>query len=487
MGEKQMAKKKAKKRAAPRPQARFGIIGMAVMGQNLALNVESKDYPCAVFNRTAARTKEFVEAKCEGKKIIPSYRLRQFVASIKRPRKIMLMVKAGEAVDAFIRKLVPLVEPGDVIIDGGNSFFKDTIRRNKALEAKGILYIGTGVSGGEEGALKGPSIMPGGQKRAWNLVRPIFTKIAAHVHGEPCCTYIGPDGAGHYVKMVHNGIEYGDMQLICEAYYVMANALGLTAPELHQVFGEWNQGDLNSYLIEITRDIFQKIDPGTGGPLVEVILDKAGQKGTGKWTSQDALDLGIPAPTIAEAVFARCISAIKDERVAASRILHGPIDVEWEIDCEDAVERIRQALYASKVCSYAQGFALMRQAGREYGWELKFGELAMIWRGGCIIRAQFLHRIKEAYDRNPELPNLLLDPYFKDIVERAQPAWREVVAAAGMMGIPIPAFSSALCYFDSYRRPRLSANLIQAQRDYFGAHTYERVDKPGIFHTQWLE
>jgi len=374
-----------------------------------------------------------------------------------------------------------------VIIDGGNSFFKDTIRRNKALEAKGILYIGTGVSGGEEGALKGPSIMPGGQKRAWNLVRPIFTKIAAHVHGEPCCTYIGPDGAGHYVKMVHNGIEYGDMQLICEAYYVMANALGLTAPELHQVFGEWNQGDLNSYLIEITRDIFQKIDPGTGGPLVEVILDKAGQKGTGKWTSQDALDLGIPAPTIAEAVFARCISAIKDERVAASRILHGPIDVEWEIDCEDAVERIRQALYASKVCSYAQGFALMRQAGREYGWELKFGELAMIWRGGCIIRAQFLHRIKEAYDRNPELPNLLLDPYFKDIVERAQPAWREVVAAAGMMGIPIPAFSSALCYFDSYRRPRLSANLIQAQRDYFGAHTYERVDKPGIFHTQWLE
>jgi len=480
-----MARKRARK-AAPKPQARFGIIGLAVMGQNLALNVESKGFPCAVFNRTAERTKEFVEAKCAGKKIIPSYTLRDFVASIQRPRKVMLMVKAGEAVDDFIRKLVPLLDKGDLIIDGGNSYYKDTIRRNKALEAKGLLYIGTGVSGGEEGALHGPSIMPGGQKKAWSLVKGVLQKIAAHVNGDSCCTYIGPDGAGHYVKMVHNGIEYGDMQLICEAYYIMANALGLTAAELHDVFAAWNQGDLDSYLIQITRDIFAKTDPDTGKPLVELILDKAGQKGTGKWTSQDALDLGVPAPTIAEAVFARCISAIKDERVAASKVLKGPESARWEIDRAAAIEKIRQALYASKVCSYAQGFALMRDAAKEYGWKLHFGEISMIWRGGCIIRAQFLQKIKDAYDRNPDLPNLLLDPYFRNIVETAQPAWREVAAAATMMGIPIPAFSSALCYFDSYRRDRLSANLIQAQRDYFGAHTYERVDKPGVFHTEWL-
>jgi len=476
------------KKAPVKPQAKFGIIGMAVMGQNLALNVASKGFPCAVYNRTAERTAEFVAGPAAGNpRIIPAYSLREFVASIKRPRKIMLMVKAGEPVDEFIKKLVPLLDKGDLIIDGGNSYFKDTIRRNKALEPKGILYIGTGVSGGEEGALHGPAIMPGGQPRAYKLVEPILTTIAAHVNGDPCCTYIGPDGAGHYVKMVHNGIEYGDMQLISEAYFIMSTALGLTASELHEVFAAWNRGELSSYLIEITADIFTKVDPDTGNPLVEVILDRAGQKGTGAWTSQNALELGVAAPTIAEAVFARCISAVKAERVAAAQTLVGPIDVKWEIDRPTAIEKIRQALYASKVCSYAQGFALIREAAKEYHWDIRFGDLAMIWRGGCIIRAQFLHHIKEAFDRQPALANLLLDPYFKEIVEKAQASWREVVAAASMMGIPVPAFSSALCYFDSYRRSRLPANLIQAQRDYFGAHTYERVDKPGSFHTEWLK
>ncbi|MBM4036057.1 MAG: NADP-dependent phosphogluconate dehydrogenase [Planctomycetes bacterium] len=475
-------------RQASRPQAGFGIIGMAVMGQNLALNVASKGFTCAVYNRTAERTREFVAGAAAGnKRILPAYGLKDFVASLKRPRKVMLMVKAGEPVDDFIKKLVPLLDAGDLIIDGGNSLFKDTIRRNKALEAKGLLYIGTGVSGGEEGALHGPAIMPGGQKKAWTLVRPVFTKIAAHVNGDPCCTYIGPDGAGHYVKMVHNGIEYGDMQLISEAYFIMATTLGLTASELHEVFAEWNRGELNSYLIEITAGIFTKVDPDTGNALVEVILDRAGQKGTGAWTSQNALELGVAAPTIAEAVFARCISAVKSERVAASQQVVGPMDVNWEIDRATAIEKIRQALYASKVCSYAQGFALIREAAKEYHWDIRFGDLAMIWRGGCIIRAQFLHRIKEAFDRDPALANLLLDPYFKAIVEKAQASWREVVAAASMMGIPVPAFSSALCYFDSYRRARLPANLIQAQRDYFGAHTYERIDKPGAFHTEWLK
>ena len=478
---------KAAKRVVE-PQAKFGIIGLAVMGQNLALNVASRGFPCAVYNRTAERTKEFVEGPAKGnRRILPSYSLKDFVASLKRPRKVMLMVKAGQPVDDFIKKVVPLLEEGDLVIDGGNSYFKDTIRRNKALEAKGILYIGTGVSGGEEGALRGPAIMPGGQKKAYALVKPVFTKIAAHVNGEPCCTYIGPDGAGHYVKMVHNGIEYGDMQLISEAYFIMANALGLNASELHEVFAEWNRGDLDSYLIEITADIFSKTDGETGNALVEVILDRAGQKGTGAWTSQNALELGVAAPTIAEAVFARCISAIKAERVAASRQLAGPTDARWDIDRDAAIEKIRQALYASKVCSYAQGFALIREAAKEYKWDIRFGDLAMIWRGGCIIRAQFLHRIKEAFERNPALANLLLDPYFKEIVEGAQASWREVVAAAVRLGIPVPAFSSALCYFDSYRREKLPANLIQAQRDYFGAHTYERTDKPGSFHTEWLK
>jgi len=516
--------------ADAKPSAKFGIIGMAVMGQNLALNVESKGFPCAVYNRTAERTREFIATAGQGKKLIPSYSLKDFVGSLIRPRKVMLMVKAGEPVDEFIKKLIPLLDPGDLIMDGGNSFFQDTIRRNKALDAKGLLFIGTGVSGGEEGALHGPSIMPGGQKKAYALVKPILTKIAAQVDGDPCCTYIGPDGAGHYVKMVHNGIEYGDMQLICEAYYIMANALGLSAPELHDVFAEWNQGDLDSYLIEITRDIFAKTDPETGKPMVDIIVDRAGQKGTGSWASQSALQLGVAAPTIAEAVFARCISAIKAERVAASKILQGPPSERWEdavprLACpavsplvprsacptvpspgarlgkpavapkptvaqegrKEAIEAIRQALYASKVCSYAQGFGLMREAGKEFKWDLNFGEISMIWRGGCIIRAQFLRRIKEAYDRDPNLANLLLDPYFKDIVERCQPAWRKVIAAATTLGIPVQAFSSALAYFDSYRRARLSANLIQAQRDYFGAHTYERVDKPGAFHTEWMK
>ena len=468
--------------------ADYGIIGMAVMGQNLALNVASKGFTCAVFNRTTQKTKDFVAASAaDNKRIVPSYTLKGFVASLKRPRKVMLMVKAGQPVDDFIKKVAPLLDKGDLVIDGGNSFFKDTIRRTAELEKKGLLYIGTGVSGGEEGALKGPAIMPGGQKKAWTMVKRILQKVAAQVDGDPCCTYIGPDGAGHYVKMVHNGIEYGDMQLICEAYYIMANALGLTSAELHEVFKEWNAGDLDSYLIEITRDIFAKIDPDTGKPYVEHILDKAGQKGTGKWTSQSALDLGVPAPTIAEAVFARCISGVKDERVAASKILKGPRSQKWKgISRKRAIEAIRQALYASKVCSYAQGFALMREAGNEYGWKLNFPEISMIWRGGCIIRARFLHKIKDAFDKNPDLPNLMLDPYFQNIVEGSQKAWRLVVSTACNLGIPVPAFSSALAYFDSYRRARLSANLIQAQRDYFGAHTYLRTDKPGVFHTEWL-
>ena len=465
----------------------FGVVGLAVMGQNLALNVESKGLGVAVYNRTTARTEEFVRDRCQGKNIVGPAAIEEFVASLTRPRRIMLMVKAGEAVDDMISQLLPHLEEGDVIIDGGNSFFQDTIRRCKAVEARGLLYIGTGVSGGEEGALKGPSLMPGGSKRAYNLIEPVFTRIAAHVNGDACCIYIGDNGAGHYVKMVHNGIEYGDMQLIVEAYYIMANALRMGADELHEVFSRWNQGDLDSYLIQITADILSKKDPETGKPLVDVILDKAGQKGTGKWTSQSALDLGTPAVTIAEAVFARCMSAVKTERVAASKVLKGPRSRRVAAGKKDAfIEAIRQALYASKICSYAQGFSLMRAAAQEYGWKLDMGGIAMIWRGGCIIRARFLHRIKEAFDRCPDLPNLLLDPYFKDIVERSQKSWREVIVKATQMGIPVPAFSSALAYFDSYRRARLPANLIQAQRDYFGAHTYERVDKKGTFHTDWI-
>jgi 6-phosphogluconate dehydrogenase len=465
-------------------QPGIGLIGLAVMGENLALNIERNGFPIAVYNRTTSKVDDLLNGRAKGLKFVGAHSLQEFVNAIQPPRRIILMVKAGAAVDEFIGNLIPLVSPGDILIDAGNSLFTDTIRRNRMLTEKGIQYIGTGVSGGEEGALRGPSIMPGGQKEAYGLLAPILTKIAAKVDGESCCAYIGTDGAGHFVKMVHNGIEYGDMQLICEAYFIMANTLGLGAADLHQVFTRWNQGDLNSYLIEITSQIFARTDEHTGKPLVEKILDRAGQKGTGAWTSKCALDVGVPAPTIAEAVFARCISAIKDERVAASKVLKGPSG-RYKGNKDKFVEAIHDALYASKICSYAQGFQLMRAAAEEYKWNLNFGEIAKIWRGGCIIRAHFLHRITEAYGRNPKLANLLLDPFFKEIVEKSQANWRKVVSVAAERGIPIPAFSSALAYFDSYRRARLSANLIQAQRDFFGAHTYERVDREGVFHTQW--
>ena len=467
-------------------KADIGLWGLAVMGENLVLNMESKGFTVAVFNRTTQKTRDFAEGRAKGKNIIGAYEVKDFIDLLARPRKVMLMVKAGKPVDMVIERILPYLEKGDLVIDGGNSYFGDTIRRHNQLKEKGLLYIGTGVSGGEEGALKGPSIMPGGSKEAYALVEPIFTKISAHVDGQPCCIYIGDDGAGHYVKMVHNGIEYGDMQLICEAYYLMANALGMTTEQMHDVFTRWNKGDLDSYLIEITADILSKKDADTGSPMVDIILDKAGQKGTGAWTSQSALALGIAAPTIAEAVFARCISAIKAERVAASREFSGP-EAKYTGDKKQLIEAIHEALYASKICSYAQGFAMMAAAAKEYNWKLNFGEISMIWRGGCIIRAHFLNRIKDAFDRNASLANLLLDPYFKQIVQDAQPNWRKVVIAATELGIPVPAFSSALNYFDSYRNPRLSANMIQAQRDYFGAHTYERVDKEGIFHTEWLK
>jgi len=467
-------------------KADIGLWGLAVMGQNLVLNMESKGFSVAVYNRTAERTREFAEGRAKGKNIIATYEVKDFIAALAKPRKVMIMVKAGKPVDMVTEQLLPYLEKGDVVIDGGNSYFGDTIRRHNQLKEKGLLYIGTGVSGGEEGALKGPSIMPGGSRQAYALVEPVFTKIAAQVDGQPCCAYIGDDGAGHFVKMVHNGIEYGDMQLICEAYYLMKNALDMTAEQMHETFADWNKGDLNSYLIEITADILSKKDSDTSEPLVEMILDKAGQKGTGAWTSQTALGLGTAAPTIAEAVFARCISAIKDERVAASKALAGP-KAKYAGDKEQFIKAIHDALYASKICSYAQGFALMAAAAKEYNWELNFGEISMIWRGGCIIRAHFLHKIKEAFDRKAELANLLLDPYFKDIVQNAQPSWRKVVTTAAELGVPVPAFSSALNYYDSYRNPRLSANMIQAQRDYFGAHTYERIDKDGTFHTEWLK
>ena len=467
-------------------KADIGLIGLAVMGENLVLNMESKGYTVAVYNRTVQKVTDFVEGRAKGKNIIGTYSLQELVDSLKKPRKIMMMVKAGQPVDAFIEQLIPLLEKGDVIIDGGNSHFEDTNRRTKRVEEAGLLYIGTGVSGGEEGALKGPSIMPGGSPDAWPLVKPIFQSIAAKVaDGTPCCQWVGKEGAGHFVKTVHNGIEYGDMQLISEAYYIIRYALGMSAQEMHEVFAEWNKGELDSYLIQITSEILAKVDQETKKPMVELILDAAGQKGTGKWTSQTALDLGIAAPTIAEAVFARCLSAVKEERAAASKVLSGPTGT-YDGDRKAFVEDIRQALYASKICSYAQGFALMREASKEFGWDLNFGDIALMWRNGCIIRAQFLERIKEAFDQNPDLPNLLIAPYFKEAVEKAQPGWRRVVAKAVELGLPIPAFSSALAYFDGYRRETLWANMIQAQRDYFGAHTYKRIDKPGVYHTEWL-
>ncbi|RKN86694.1 NADP-dependent phosphogluconate dehydrogenase [Paenibacillus ginsengarvi] len=465
----------------------IGVVGLAVMGKNLALNIESRGFTVSVYNRSREKTDDMMANEAKGKNLVPTYSPEEFVQSLERPRKILLMVMAGKPTDDTINQLVPLLDEGDILIDGGNAYFPDTQRRNKDLEARGIRFIGTGVSGGEEGALKGPSIMPGGQEDAYKLVEPILTAISAKVNGDPCCTYIGPDGAGHYVKMVHNGIEYGDMQLICEAYQLLRDVLGLSTEELHEIFAEWNKGELDSYLIEITADIFTKVDPDSGKPMVDVILDKAGQKGTGKWTSQSALDLGVPLSIITESVFARMLSAIKDERVQASKLLKGPQNVPSAPDKAAFVEAVRKALYASKICSYAQGFAQMRAASDEYNWNLSYGNIAMIFRGGCIIRARFLQNIKDAYDREPGLKNLLLDPYFKEVVESYQDAWRQVVSAAVSRGIPVPCFASALAYYDSYRSERLPANLLQAQRDYFGAHTFQRVDKEGTFHFHWMD
>lgn len=463
------------------------MVGLAVMGENLILNMESKGFTVACYNRTVEKVDNFVGGRARGKNIIGCHDVKELTEVLQRPRRIMLMVKAGQPVDDFIEMILPSLEAGDIVIDGGNSHFPDTTRRTRWLQEKGILYIGTGVSGGEEGALKGPSIMPGGHPDAWPHVQPLFQAVAAKVaDGSPCCQWVGPEGAGHFVKMVHNGIEYGDMQLICEAYQIMSRGLGMEADAMHQVFAEWNSGVLDSYLIEITAEILAKRDDLTGKPMVDVILDTAGQKGTGKWTSQAGLDLGIAIPQIAEAVFARCLSAIKEERVAASELLNGP-DGGYGGDREQFLGLLLDAVYASKICSYAQGFQLMRAASAEYEWNLNYGEIALMWRGGCIIRAQFLDRIKEAFDSDPQLANLLLAPYFRQVVTEAQSAWREVLKAAVSMGIPTPAMSSALNYYDGYRAARLPANLLQAQRDYFGAHTYERLDKPRgeFFHTNW--
>ncbi len=466
--------------------ADIGLIGLAVMGENLVLNMESKGYTVAVFNRTVEKVDVFINGRAKDKNIIGTHSIEEFIKSIKKPRKVMLLVKAGKAVDDFIDKLIPHMEKGDIIIDGGNTHFPDTNRRTEYVESKGLLYIGTGVSGGEEGALRGPSIMPGGSKDAWQEVKPIFQDIAAKMDdGSPCCDWVGEKGAGHFVKMVHNGIEYGDMQLICEAYYIMKELLGMTSDEMHEVFKEWNKGELDSYLIEITRDILAfKDDDGT--PLVENILDTAGQKGTGKWTGIAALEHGVPLTLIGEAVFARCLSAQKEERVKASRELKGT-QKNFTGDKKAFIEDIKYALYASKIVSYAQGYLLMRTAAKEYGWNLNYGGIALMWRGGCIIRSVFLGKIKEAFDKNPSLENLLLDPYFKNIVISAQNSWRKVISTAALNGIPVPALAAALAYFDGYRSERLPANLLQAQRDYFGAHTYERVDKPRgeFFHTNW--
>lgn len=464
----------------------IGLIGLAVMGENLVLNMAGKGFNVAVYNRTINKVDSFLREKTQGLPIGGAHSVPEFIALLKKPRKVMLMVKAGKPVDSMIGELLPHLETGDIIIDGGNSFFADTQRRCDELAKKGIRFIGMGVSGGEEGALKGPSLMPGGEKDAYNDLAPIFTRIAAQVADGPCCSYVGPDGAGHYVKMVHNGIEYGDMQLISEAYYIMKEILGLTAREMHDVFEEWNKGDLDSYLIEITSEIFLKNDEKTGKALVEVILDKAGQKGTGKWTSQSALDLGVPTPTITEAVFARCMSAYKTEREVAEEMLPGP-KIKFSGDRTKFVSAIHDALYASKICSYAQGFALLKAASEEYNWNLNYGDMALLWRGGCIIRARFLGWIQEAFQREPELANLLLDPFFSSVMERAQANWRLVVATCKELGIPTPAFSASLDYYDSYRRAVLPANLIQAQRDYFGAHTYERIDQEGRFHTEWIK
>src|SRR5467141_896828 len=468
-------------------QCDIGLIGLAVMGENLVLNMDSKGFSVAVFNRTTEVTEKFAAGRGKGKNIRPTHTMEEFVAALKRPRKAMIMVKAGAPVDAVIGQLAPLLEKGDVIIDGGNSLFTETQRRCKELEGKGIHFVGMGVSGGEEGALKGPSLMPGGPRESWEIIAPIFRKIAAQVDGEPCCRYMGPDGAGHYVKIVHNGIEYGDMQLICEAYAIMKNVLGMETPELAEIFTEWNKGELDSYLIDITSQIFRKIDPDTGKPLVDVILDKAGQKGTGMWTLQSAIAQSVVISTINAAVEARVISSRKDERVASSKILPQPKPKKFTGDRKELIEAVRQALYASKIVSYAQGMELLGAASHQYNWKLNFGDIATIWRGGCIIRAKFLNRIKEAFDRSQQLEKLMLDPFFSSILEGSQANWRFALALAIQAGVAVPAFSASLAYFDSYRQERLPANLLQAQRDFFGAHTYERIDKPGVFHTEWLE
>ncbi|HML75368.1 MAG TPA: decarboxylating NADP(+)-dependent phosphogluconate dehydrogenase [Anaerohalosphaeraceae bacterium] len=467
-------------------KADIAVVGLAVMGENLILNMESKGFTVACFNRTVSKVDDFVNGRAKGKNIVGCKSIEDLVANLKRPRKVMLMVKAGAAVDEFIDLILPHLENGDIIIDGGNSHFPDTTRRTQYVESKGKLYIGTGVSGGEEGALLGPSIMPGGSTAAWTYVKPIFQKICAKTDkGEPCCDWVGENGAGHFVKMVHNGIEYGDMQMICETYQMMRQGLGMTNAQMHEVFADWNKGELGSYLIEITRDILGYKDEA-GHYTVDTILDTAGQKGTGKWTVLAALDSGQPLTLIAEAVFARCLSAIKEERVAAAKVLNGPKE-KFLGDKATFVNDLRQALYASKIVSYAQGYQLMRAAAAEYKWNLNYGGIALMWRGGCIIRSVFLGKIKDAFDRNPNLNNLLLDPFFKEAVEKAQSSWRRVVTEAVRMGIAIPAISSALSYFDGYRSAILPANLLQAQRDYFGAHTYERTDKPRgqFFHTNW--
>ena len=467
-------------------KADLGLIGLAVMGENLVLNIESRGFTVAVYNRTLEKVDNFVHGRGKGKNIIGTYSIAELVGSLKTPRKIMLMVKAGNPVDEFIEQIIPHLERGDIFIDGGNSHFPDTIRRTKYLESKGFLFIGTGVSGGEEGALRGPSIMPGGSPPAWPHVKPIFQSIAAKVaDGTPCCDWVGENGAGHFVKMVHNGIEYGDMQLICEVYQIMKELLGMSAPEMHDVFEEWNKGELDSYLIEITRDILAFKDTD-GTPLVDKILDTAGQKGTGKWTSVASLDLGIPLTMISEAVYGRCLSAAKEERVEASKILQGP-KPKFTGDKKAFLNDLANALYASKIVSYTQGYVLLKSAAEEYKWNLNYGGIALLWRGGCIIRSKFLGRIKEAFDKNPDLTNLLLDPFFKETIDHSQESWRRVLSTAILNGIWVPAMATALNYYDGFRNSRLPANLLQAQRDYFGAHMYERVDKPRgeFFHTNW--
>jgi len=483
----------------------IGLIGLAVMGQNLALNIADHGFQISVYNRTTSKTEAFVAENPETPGgVIGTKTLEEFIGSLASPRKIVIMVQAGGPTDAVINSLTPLLDQGDIIVDGGNAKWTDTIRREKELSDQGFLFVGSGVSGGEEGARFGPALMPGGDPASWKHLEPIWSAIAAKVDGEtgkplegaapgkpieggvPCSAYIGPNGAGHYVKMVHNGIEYGDMQMICEAYFLMKNLLGMEAAEIGKVFAEWNSGKLDSFLVEITADILQQNDPVTGQAFVDIVLDTAGQKGTGKWTSVSALDMGVPAPTIAESVFARCLSAVKEERVAASKLLSGPTS-QFEGDKAEFIQAIHDALYCSKICSYAQGFQLMREAQNEYDWKLNFGEIAQIWRGGCIIRARFLQKITEAYARDAELANLLLDPYFKEEIQAVQDNWRKVVAAAVMNGISTPTFSSALAYFDGYREARLPANLLQGQRDFFGAHTYERTDQPRgkFYHIDW--